>query len=895
METTVHKAKNPFTVLLFRGVRFCKRGAGFVICAAFLAGVISVIILGSLFALSTAAFALGGGGGGKSAPVPKITEVVDPVAKLGDETAETRSPIAEATVGTVSFGRSSSVLAEGIRVAPSLRVRLDKVFSRPITVFLNGSGTGTIGEDVEMPGSVTFEPGEKVKLFRLVATDDALGEGTETITISISGNLPEGLSFGRYPTHNIIIHDNDKKPMGEDIIIERDAGEISIIHGEGEYVRRIEAISLSGGGISVENRGTVGCGMSINERGGDGGLLIENHGFVDCFMWVWFGVTGSKDANKIVNHGTVGGDIRVRERGSGEISIENYGYVEDYIDARQIGESDGDISIENHGTVGSYGNYYDYRGYYYHDHSRGRIRARIGGEGDISIMNAGYVENSITAIQTGDGDISIENHGTIGGYRHRGDSYIRAWNAGEGDISIKNHGSVYNFIEARRRVGEGDISIENHGTVGGGVKVEHRGDNGVVRFDGNIMGEQNSFEGKTVHLGDVVFGGSWNDELEVIGGYEASDGTRLKFYVFDGESPPEIDPSEWDSDLLKITGDVTGRSLVSLIMPDAIPSSFTTDSGPLIEVDGAAQADNFVGEQTVGAFRYVLEYDFDNLHRWRFINRGLSDTAVKTSQIVDEIAKNIETPPTTNLGKQTKKLGLWGERHGSRTTIGLNALATRWMGGNMLVGTSMSKNSSTSNNIDVGSQITALTANWERKGFYVDGRTQYASFTSDVSTDRLSVVQDNEGTGVNTSIDLGYRFALPFGGMLFEVAPQVQLVWSRVNFDDFVGPHGELVSLEDGGLVTGRLGLSWDGEWQDAGGFGRVYGGMNLRGAVDGKTSVNISGISIASERKGLSVDGKLGLSYKWDKGYAVYGEAKAVHRDDANEVRANLGVRIDF
>ena len=213
----------------------------------------------------------------------------------------------------------------------------------------------------------------------------------------------------------------------------------------------------------------------------------------------------------------------------------------------------------------------------------------------------------------------------------------------------------------------------------------------------------------------------------------------------------------------------------------------------------------------------------------------------------------------------------------------------------MLVGTSMTRNSSMSNNISVESQIASLTASWERKGFYVGGQTRYAGFTSDVSTDRLSVVRNNEGTGVNASVDLGYRIALPFGGMSFEVAPQIQLAWSRVNFDDFVGPHGEKVSLEDGDRVTGRLGLSWDGEWQSAGGFGQIYGGMNLRGAVDGKTSVNVSGVSVANEQDDLSVDGRFGLSYEWGEGYEVHGEVSALRNEDDEEVHANLSVSVDF
>ena len=286
--------------------------------------------------------------------------------------------------------------------------------------------------------------------------------------------------------------------------------------------------------------------------------------------------------------------------------------------------------------------------------------------------------------------------------------------------------------------------------------------------------------------------------------------------------------------------------------------------------------------------------DFAGYHTWRFVKDGLSDAAKKTSEIADELSDEIETPPTNNPDKKPK-LGLWGEQNGSRATIGLDAFATRLMGGDMVVGTNVSQNFSTSNNIDVESHVTTLTANWERKGFYVGGQTRYASFTSDVSTDRLSVVQDNEGTGVNASVDLGYRFALPLGGMDFEVAPQAQLIWSRVNFEDFVGPHGELVSLEDGDRTTGRLGLSWEGEWQGTGGFGQFYGGMNLRSAVDGKTSVSVSGVSVVNKQDDLSVDGKLGVSYEWENGYVVHGEVSALRNDDAGEVRADLGVRIDF
>ena len=70
---------------------------------------------------------------------------------------------------------------------------------------------------------------------------------------------------------------------------------------------------------------------------------------------------------------------------------------------------------------------------------------------------------------------------------------------------------------------------------------------------------------------------------------------------------------------------------------------------------------------------------------------------------------------------------------------------------------------------------------------------------------------------------------------------------------------------------------------------------MILRGALDGETFVNVSGVSIVNEQKDLLVDRRLGVSYEWNEGYAVHGEAVALRRDDDEEVRAKLGLHIDF
>ena len=44
--------------------------------------------------------------------------------------------------------------------------------------------------------------------------------------------------------------------------------------------------------------------------------------------------------------------------------------------------------------------------------------------------------------------------------------------------------------------------------------------------------------------------------------------------------------------------------------------------------------------------------------------------------------------------------------------------------------------------------------------------------------------------------------------------------------------------LEGVDLMVGRLGLSWDGEWDDVGGSECIYGGVNPCDVLDRKTSV---------------------------------------------------------
>ena len=377
-------------------------------------------------------------------------------------------------------------------------------------------------------------------------------------------------------------------------------------------------------------------------------------------------------------------------------------------------------------------------------------------------------------------------------------------------------------------------------------------------------------------------------------------------------------------------------------------SSPVQESPTLITVVGTALSTDFWGDQNIDDL-----YHYDLMHRtrtvavdgvnrnvnqWYFNYAGLSATAGTVASMpqgmFDAMAPGVappdrdgETPdpnPAPGLRADTREYvgGVWVQQQslraspasigitnsrsrteGNRVHFGYDIPAVNFMGGDMVVGTNAWYGLSTSDvsspngegGIGFESQAAGLTASWQSPvGFYADGYTQYVRFSGDVSAENQALVRDNEGIGVSASAEAGYRFALSLGGMDFGVTPQAQLLWSSVDFEDFFGPQGGLISLEDGDLVTGRLGLSWDGEWQDIGGSGRVYGGVNLHEAVDGRTSVSVSGVSLASEQ-GMSVDGSLGLSYEWDEGYEVHGAATALRRDDAEEIRADLRASIDF
>jgi outer membrane autotransporter protein len=190
-----------------------------------------------------------------------------------------------------------------------------------------------------------------------------------------------------------------------------------------------------------------------------------------------------------------------------------------------------------------------------------------------------------------------------------------------------------------------------------------------------------------------------------------------------------------------------------------------------------------------------------------------------------------------------------------------------------------------------------------QNGFYLDGQGQLTRFDSDLDSDILGRLADgNDGLGYAVSIEAGHRIGL---GDTWALTPQAQLVYTSVNFDDFVDPYGARVSLDDGNSLRGRIGLALDREqqWQGAEGDGRssrLFGTVDLYREFLGDTRADVSGVSFGIEADDWIGEIGIGGSYNWgDDKYSLYGEARASTGlsdfGGSYAVRASVGLKMKF
>ena len=112
---------------------------------------------------------------------------------------------------TVSFGAATYSVREGATV--SVAVSLSAMPERSLTIPLTATnGTGATSSDYSVPRSVTFASTETSKTLTFSATDDAVDEANETVTLGF-GTLPPQLTAGTTSQAAVTITDDDSRGL----------------------------------------------------------------------------------------------------------------------------------------------------------------------------------------------------------------------------------------------------------------------------------------------------------------------------------------------------------------------------------------------------------------------------------------------------------------------------------------------------------------------------------------------------------------------------------------------------------------------------------------------------------------------------------------------------------
>ncbi|EIS48698.1 outer membrane autotransporter barrel domain protein, partial [Yersinia pestis PY-60] len=133
----------------------------------------------------------------------------------------------------------------------------------------------------------------------------------------------------------------------------------------------------------------------------------------------------------------------------------------------------------------------------------------------------------------------------------------------------------------------------------------------------------------------------------------------------------------------------------------------------------------------------------------------------------------------------------------------------------------------------------------------------------------------NNGRGYTSAIEAGKGYTLSHG---LSLTPQMQVTYSRVDFDTFRDPFDSEVSLQEGDSLRGRLGVSLNKEttWSAKDGTTRrshIYSHLDLHNEFLNGSKVQVSGVEFATRDERQSVGLGAGGTYEWQNGrYAVYG-----------------------
>ncbi|MBZ6393098.1 MAG: autotransporter outer membrane beta-barrel domain-containing protein [Pantoea dispersa] len=198
----------------------------------------------------------------------------------------------------------------------------------------------------------------------------------------------------------------------------------------------------------------------------------------------------------------------------------------------------------------------------------------------------------------------------------------------------------------------------------------------------------------------------------------------------------------------------------------------------------------------------------------------------------------------------------------------------------------------------------ALYGTWQRQsGFYLDGVLSFDWHRGDTDIARQQREARLKGHGWTASLESGYPFELGEG---YKLEPQAQLMYLKLNMNDFTDEDNNQVRYGDYHQTIGRLGARLDRSWTDD--SNRQYTPYLRANYYKGwggtaQTSVSAAdnpalGASFSSGNFGQMWEVGAGGTVTLQQDVSLYAEAdyrKEIDGNGARGWRYNLGVRWQF
>lgn len=646
--------------------------------------------------------------------------------------------------------------------------------------------------------------------------------------------------------------------------------------GAGAFSNEGTALVTNSGDITVDAR--VGAAIAALASAYYGDASLQNTGDLSAYTYsgiaVGAYVVGGNSAS-ITNSGSItgtAGDAAGRAYGvvafsDGDVTITNSGTISAVSDSLAIAVrmiSDGGTSrLYNSGLVdaGNLG---------------GASIAVLGSNAVDEVHNTGRINGHII---TGDGD-DLVNNGASGEWYLGGSST----NLGAGADVIDNaglivlgYGTLYTGDGDDSIVNSGDLVLAYAGIDMGGADTTNSFDNtGTIHVIGSAFIDMGA-GGTLVNEGAISFlDGATDDMMTIYGNFAGA-----------GDVNVDIDFIAGTSDMLYITGDITGNTKTINVAAVNLPNTLSFDPIEVVIASGAADADSFVAGQLFGFEAELVDFGLSVVHSVVGTDNVFSigiqiDGLSNAGNLAVTLAPAVHSLIGTNIGTQRQRLGVLPNlgtelnglgpwiRHFS-TSGGIDATGTGFAAGEDLSfsqdidGTEVGMNFTVGHGFHYGVMLgksdsarvlagavgrddieldsVGLYASWLADDFYVDASWRWMEFDSKMRAATGEYFAAGDARAFN--LEAGYT-GWEVGG--FSLVPQLQ--YTRATIDNMASVDGNLtqVALDGGDGERLRLGLGIERSFTTAGGF-RVtpYGSINAIDEMDGTSRFIINGDDLLS------------------------------------------------